>query len=356
MNYKKILLILYIPLLVACVNTKVIDDLTIVTSGGIDYTDDEMTFIVTSPRFYAENEIMDVHQTLHIPIQSNIFDYLNRQSARPILIGDMDTFILGKTIAKEGIFSTMDTLQRNPNIGSRLLLAIAEDPIGEFMTAQYGSNGNAIYITNLLEQNMNYRDLPKSNIHLFSSDFFQDDIDAYLPVLKQIDKESDQTKLEISGMGIFRNDKLVYTLPAKRLFTFKYLVDRHTNGSTNVLVDDHHSVVSSIYSKSKIKTDLKKKTLNIHFDSRGVVESYSGEKVDKKTLNKIKKAYNKQLEEEALNILNKFRELDIDPVGIQRKFRQQHREFSPDDWDELYKSLTFIVKSDIIITESGTLE
>lgn len=357
MNYKKILLLLYIPLLAACVNAKVIDDLTIVTAGGIDHQNDEMIFIVTSPRFYSESEIIDVHQTLHIPKKGNIFEHLNRQSSRPILMGDMDAFLLGKNIAEAGIFPVMDTLQRNPNIGSRLLLAITEDPLEEFMTAQYGSNGNAIYITNLLEQNTNYRDLPRSNVHLFASNFFQNDIDAYLPVLKQIDKDTDQTKLEISGMGIFRNDKLVDILPAEKLFTFKYLVDRHTNGSTSVIVGKHNAVVSSIHSKkAKIKTDLKKETLHIQFNSKGVVESYSGEKVDNKTLDKIKKAYNKQLENETLTILNHFRELNIDPVGIQRKFRQQHRNFNPEKWDELQKNLKIIVDSDITITESGTLE
>lgn len=356
MNYKKIIFLFYIPLLAACINSKIIDDLTIVTAGAIDYADDEMIFIVTSPKFSQENEMVDLHQTIHIPKLENIFEYLNRQSSRPILLGDMDTLILGKNIAEEGIFSVMDTLQRNPNIGSRLLLAISEDPIEDFMSGQYGAKGNAIYITNLLEQNTKYRDLPKSNIHLFSSTFFQEDVDPYLPILKQIDKETEQTKLEITGIGVFRADKLVYTVPAEQLFTFKYLVDRHTNGSTNVMLDDHHAVVSSIHSKAKLKTDLKNETLHIHFNSIGVVESFSGEKVDKKVRDKIREAYNQQLKNEAQKILNQFREINIDPVGIQRKFRQQHREFNSDNWDELYKNLTIIIDSDITITESGTLK
>lgn len=221
MKFKTIITFLLLPILTSCVHTKIIDDLTIVTAGGIDLIDDKIEFTIISPQFLPDNNTMDLVQNVRIPKEENILEFLDRQSSRPVLMGDMDTFLFGENIARDGIFPVIDTLQRNPNIGSRLLLAITTDPLGQFMSGKYGNFGNAIYITNMLEHNMKYRDLPLTNIHLFSSDFFQKDVDAFLPILKQIDQETEQEKLELSGVGVFNEKKLTYILPAEDIFEYK---------------------------------------------------------------------------------------------------------------------------------------
>ena len=89
---------------------------------------------------------------------------------------------------------------------------------------------------------------------------------------------------------------------------------------------------------------------------KGVLERYTGKRVSPKVLETVKKKIKKKIEKECLALLKEFQEMKIDPVGIERKFRQQNRDFDSKRWTDQYQDVKFIINSKVTIIETGTVE
>ncbi|MEK3887814.1 Ger(x)C family spore germination protein [Bacillus sp. FSL K6-3431] len=353
MNIRLLLLLLLLPALSGCVQTKIIDEVNVITGAGIDYTEDDKLQISTiTTRYSAAKEAIDEYLEITMEKSGSIENNLNRQSSETVLIGDLDIVVIGEKAAKEGVFPIIDTLQRNPSVGSRLFLALTEGSVPDLMKGTYGTLGNSIYISNLIEHNMKSRDIPKTNLHLFSSDYFQKDKGSFLPILKRLPGD----KLGIAGLGLFHKEKLVHTIPTNDMFYFKLLVDKHTDGTLIVKVGKDDAVVNSIGSRVILHADYKKLTFEIDYTLKGIVKQYTGTKVEAKVIDAIKRNLEQKIEKNTLKLLNEFQEMGIDPVGVQRKFKQQNRNFDKNKWKDQYKEVTFKLHPKVIITESGTLE
>ncbi|MCM3112985.1 Ger(x)C family spore germination protein [Lederbergia lenta] len=353
MKCRMLLLFLLLPLLTGCVQTKIIDEVNLATVAGIDYTEDDQLHLVTlSTHYTPDKEAVDDYFEVIMSKNDDTENQLNRQSSEPVLIGDLDIIVLGKKAAEEGVFPIIDTLQRNPAVGSRLFLVVSEGPMTELLKESYGTQGNATYISKLIEHNMKERDVPETNLHLFVSDFFQKRKGAYLPILKKLPGRH----LEVSGLALFHDEKMVYTVPEKDMFYFKIFVDKHTDGNLPVKIDKEMAVVSNIKSHTMINADYNNLTFEIDFQLKGIIKQYTGKKLETEIIERIKDSMERKIEKESLRLLKEFQDMGIDPIGVERKFKQQNRNFDQEKWKDQYKDVTFKFKSVIQILESGTLE
>ncbi|HEY4553594.1 MAG TPA: Ger(x)C family spore germination protein [Bacillaceae bacterium] len=339
--------------LTGCVQQKVVDEVNMIMAGGIDYTkENKMEVTALFADYLPDRKIKNTTLTVSMRRDSEIMDYLDRESSRPVLMGDMDALLLGRKTVEGGIYPIVDTLQREADIPSRLQIAIVDGTAKEVLKGKYSSEGVGKYIYELIEHNSENRDVPRTNLHLFASDFYQKGNDAFLPIIKKVKGQN----LQIAGVGVFKGDKLAHEIPIQKLYYFKMLVDNHTRGSTDVQMKKDSAVMNNIRTKSRIKADYDKLTVHIHFDVVGVVRRYTGERANEKVLNEIKKTLAKQIEEECLSLLKEFQDENVDPVSIERKMRQQNRNFDKKRWKDQYKEVKFSISTNIKITESGTVE
>ncbi|MBS4220814.1 Ger(x)C family spore germination protein [Bacillus sp. FJAT-49711] len=344
---------LLLIILAGCVQTKVIDNLTLINAGGIDYIDENNIKVTGVYTLYnEEKKAEDNNITMTMNKDAGLLDHLSREATSPILIGDLDIIVIDMQTAKKGIYPIIDTLQREPSVGSRLYLMISEGSAHDLLMGKYGTEGNGKFISTMIETNIKHRDIPKTNLHMYAADFFQEAKGSFLPILKKVSNE----KVKIDGLAIFSKDKVVYKIPTDEMFYFKLLVDRHNKGSLDVSVEDHGATIQNIKSNSSIKTDLKKMTVDIEYNMTGIITKYTGRKLKSGIKNKITKNAEKSIEKKVLKLLTDFQEKGIDPVGIERKFIQQHRNFDKKKWKEDYKNITFRIHSNVTISESGTLE
>lgn len=353
MKNKFMCMLLLLPALSGCVPTKIIDEQNLITTAGIDLTEDEK-LIVTAvfADYLPDKSVKNQFLTVTINKDADILDHLDRQSSKPVLVGDMDVFMLGNNLAKKGIFPIVDSLQRDANIGSRLYFVLAEGSINELLKGSYSSEGNTQYISDMVEHNIKFRDIPRTNLHLFASDFFQKGKDPYAPILKKMKEDT----LQVDGLGIFRDGKLTHKIPPSKMFYFKILVDEHTRGSTSAKIGKESAVITSINSRYAFRANYETLTVDIAFTIKGVVTKYTGKRVNPQVLSKIKKAVEKQIDKESLKLLTDFQERGIDPVGIERKFKQQNRNFDSKKWKDQYQHVKFNVNTKVIFMESGTVE
>jgi spore germination protein len=227
----------------------VIDDVNIATGIGIDKSGGQLLGSVMIPVFNPDKTFENFTFTAKGNIMRDLMSEMQKKASQPIVGGSLDLAFFGKDIAREGIIQVLDVFLRDPSVGSRVQLAVVDGKVSDIFKGKYGDRGNAAYLTQLIEHNMTGQNLPLTNLHRFLAEFYQEGKDPYLPLLKKIKPHL----VSITGIALFKDEKVVDFLSENKMFYFKLLVDKHTKGSVKVKNKYGDSTIQSISSKTKIK-------------------------------------------------------------------------------------------------------
>ncbi|UYG94029.1 Ger(x)C family spore germination protein [Cytobacillus firmus] len=351
---KKLLLIGLLMLLSGCVDKEILDDINIEVGVGYDLAEDskdKYRGTVLFQEFQPDKSVINRTFSGNGKLRQDLLLDVTRQSSEPVVTGGLKVAVFGPEISKKGIYDLIDSFQRDASIGARVFVATSEDKAEDVMKGEYGTRGNSTYIYNLIQHNIEHRDIPKTNLHILSRNYYEKGKDTFLPRLKKIADD----KVEIIGVSLFDQDKEVEILPVKDLFFFKLLVDKYSEGNFDVkLKKDDTAAVKSIKSKHKIKiTD---NHASIHINIEGIIREYTGNKLASEVVGDVEKKLESKIEKECLRLLKKFQELGIDPVGLGQIKKTQHRNFDYKKWKDDYKTLGFDVKCNVTIEETGIIE
>jgi spore germination protein len=357
-------LIIILLLMTGCVEREILDDLNIETGKGYDLVD-ENTIKGTAlfPVYIKDGAIENRTLSAEAPSTREVLEILSRKSQQPLVRGSLDVVLLGEEMAKKGVLDIADSLQRDASIGARVLLAITEGSAEDILNGNYGIRGNGMFISNLINQNIKRRELPETNLHMFLFDYYQDGQTPYLPIIKKV---SDDT-LEVTGVALFDKDKMVDTVSADDLFFFKLLVDKLSEGSHVVKLGKKdgdaeervEAAVTSIKSKHKIKVENKTAPvkISIKITIRGIIKEYTGKKLSPKKIKEIEDKMSKDIIDQSLELFGRFQKMGIDPAGIGQIQKHGVRGFDIKEWEKtLYPNAEFVIKPDVQIVESGTVE
>ncbi|NQD67130.1 Ger(x)C family spore germination protein [Bacillus haikouensis] len=351
-------------LMTGCVEREILDDLNIETGKAYDFVD-ENTIRGTAlfPVYIKDGAIENRTLSAEAPSTREVLETLSRKSQQPLVRGSLDIVLLGEKMAKKGVLDVADSLQRDASIGARVFLAITEGSAEDILNGNYGIRGNGMFISNLINQNIKRRELPETNLHMFLYDYYQDGQTPYLPIIKKV---SDDT-LEVTGVALFDKDKMVDTVSPDDLFFFKLLVDKLSEGSHVVKLGKKdgdaeqrvEAAVTSIKSKHKIKVENKKDPvkISIKITIRGIIKEYTGKKLTPKKIKEIEDKMSKDIIDQSLELFGRFQEMGIDPAGIGQIQKHGVRGFDIKEWEKtLYPNAEFVIKPDVQIVESGTVE
>lgn len=346
-----------IPLIVltGCVEQRIVDEVNIQQGAAFDQIEDGKFrggILVQDylPDKSVENKVFTAEGRLRRDLLLNI----QKQSSGNLVTGGVVITIFGDKLADYGIVDFIDTYQRDPAIGARNYLATAHGSGIDILEGDYGPQGVSKYLESLIEHNIENRDVPNTNLHIFLRDYYMKGKDPYLPELRQLNKEG----VIISGISLFNGDKEVDILRATDMFFFKLLVDKHSQGSFNIhLKKGKDAAVKSISSRNKMKLSKKDSSqVNIYIDIKGVVKEYTGEKITEKTVKEIAKKLEADVEKRCLKLLKRFQDQGIDPVGFGYFHRKHIRGYDINNWKEDYKNLSFNVEADVKILETGVID
>lgn len=350
----KLVLICAALLLTGCVQKEIIDDINIEVAVGYDKLEDskdKYRGTLLFQEFQPDKSVMNRTFSGNGSVRQDLLLEVSKQTSEPIVTGGLKLAIFGPDISKEGVYDLVDSFQRDASIGARLFVATSEGKAEELLKGEYGTRGNATYLYNLIQHNIEHRDIPETNLHLATRDFFQRGKDPYLPRLKQISKD----KVEIAGISLFKKDKEVDILSVDKMFFFKLLVDKYSEGNFEVTTSEGAlAAIKSIESKHKIKVS--KGKASIHIKIEGIIREYTGEAITPELIKEVENTLEDKVETEALKLLERFQKLGIDPVGLGHMKKTKQRSFDFKKWEDEYKALGFDVKCDVIIEETGVIE
>ncbi|ART75977.1 hypothetical protein B4U37_08010 [Sutcliffiella horikoshii] len=343
--------------LTGCLEKEIVDDINIESVEGFDLIGEKEvlgTFVV--PVYQADKKIETETFTAVSQLNKDILRSAQKESSAPIVNGSLELVLFNKAMAEKGIIQLVDGLQRDASIGTGLYLAIVDGETKELLEQNLGTRGTGDHLFNLVKHNIDRRDVPKTNMHIFLSDYFQKGKDPNLPILK---KTEDSAK--IVGVAVMKEDKYEMTIPNERLFYFKTLVDKHSDGTVSLGVDGKEEFVSirSIKTDRKIKVKWEGDTPSIKIIVRmdGAVREYTGNKVTPKELKEFQKLLEDKIIKETESMIKEFQEKGVDPIGLGYEAKSRKRGFDYKKWkEETYPTLTVQVDADVRLISTGTTE
>lgn len=355
MNIRKTMLIIAVSFTLAgCVEKEIIDDVNIEMGLGYDLKEnDKIEGTIMVPVFNPDKKIGNFTFSATATSARDLLQEVQRKSAQPVVTGSLEIAVFGEEMAKKGVLELIDSFERDPSIGARVYLAVGEGNAKDILSGTYGNRGNAIHLSDLIKHNTENRNLPRTNLHLFLFDHYQKGKDPYMPILKKVEPEI----IDIVGIALFKNESMVHTIPADKMFFFKLLTDKFSEGSFKIKIEEEQAAIRSLTSKHKFK--LKKRdpySITVEIKIEGIIREYTGQMLTPAIIKKIEKELENTVNEECSAMIADFQGHGIDPIGFGHFIKSKTRDFDFKKWEDEYKNLTVHVKTDVKITEVGIVE
>jgi spore germination protein len=360
MANRLVLMMLFALVLTGCslVPAKIVNEVNMIQAVGYDSaSDNRIKETVVIPIFKKDKSSTTEIRASIGQSSKEMRAMINTGTRYPLESGQLRLAIYGRTLSKKGINDFVDTLNRDPSIGSLVQIAIVDGKAANLLRLEkYKTENISIYLQEMLDQNMEFGQLPRTNLHTFLFQFSQAGQDPYLPLIK---KEKDLIK--INGLAIFKNDQFVTSLSMDELFTFKGLVDTYKHGLHQFILKNGEKVVLDILdSKAKYKVKIVKGrpefTVSLKMKTR--LQEFSSPEKQRVPIYKqrIQKEVAQILEKSSTNIITQFKRYQVDPLGLGAKYKEHFRGFNESKWNTLYPHVKVVVKANVEIKQTGTVE
>lgn len=354
---RSIVIILLGVFLSGCVQKEILDDINLIECIGFDHSDEEdkingtILFSIYQPDQPPKNTTINAKGRM----KKTILQDMQLQSTNPIVTGSMELVLFGKELAtKNGILDLVDPFQRDPGVGSGLHVALVDGEAKDLLEGEYGIKGNATFISDLIKNNIENEDLPRTNLQLFLKGYYSEGRTPFMPQLKQLSKDS----IELNGIAFFRYGKIVETILPEQMFFFKLLVDKYSNGLHRVKIDGDEAAIRNIRSVHKFKLE-SRSPFEITVDIRvnGIINEFSGNRLTPKKIAELEQRFEDEITKECLKLISIFKDKEIDPIGFGHFIKTQDRNFDIDKWNEAqYQELIVKIHPKVKITEAGVIE
>lgn len=343
------------------ITPRIVDDIFMVMIVGYDYVDENLIKgTAVAPFYKADNTIANLSFSDTSSLIYENRDKLEARSPRPLLSGKLETALYNRELAEKGIIVYVDNLQRDPNVGSRVNLAVYDGSTEKLLKKPFEDQPTGVVFSNLLEQNSKFDNLPVTNLHTFGFQYFDEGMDPILPLLEG-DEESKLFKVKIKGIALFKEDKMVGEIEKKDFLYFRSLYEPFDNGNLFIKFDnEERAFLETIKSSRKFIVREKQKEFNpvvsISLKMEGTIREYSGEEITEKIVKEYERQIEEQIEEKTTAMIKEFQEMEIDPIGLGNQVRNYDRNWDVKKWKDIYSTLNVPVKVDFTILEHGIIK
>lgn len=372
-NFRFFFLLLFLPsILTGCVETNILDRVGLVTLVGYDIGKEEEMSTTSAvrevnPEFQSNVEIVTTENSTSKGNRMKT----NRKLSKKVVVGQMRVVLLGEELAKDGIHRYIDSLLENPSASNGLFMAVTEGEVAPLLEYEYKNIEDiGQHIFRLLEQNIEQENMISSTLHEVARDFYTVGEDIFMPIIKQ-----EEELVEISGIAVFKDGKMVSKIPPKDSFYVRLIGDKFKSGTFETVLhndeipndlmknkpDEIPLAFDAITSKKELKlvnANTPEFDLKLKIKSR-ITEIYPDVNLgDSKTVAKLEKAISKNLTKEIERVIAYCQSMDSDIFAFGEKYRSSVRnsKLTKDKWHELYKEMKVNVDIEFVIIRSGIFE
>ncbi len=364
-----------------CVQQKPLEKLGLITTSGYDLEGtNQIKGTAVVQKFDPMTESATKVITSVAKTSKGLRQQENLQSNQKLVTGQLRSVVYSRELAQKGIIQFVDTLNRDAAIGNMVYLTIADKSASEIMEIETNNKGRlnlGTYMYNLIKQNVDGEQIISPTLHEFNHNYYDIGKDPVLPILKVKKKD-----VIISGVGLFKGDRLVDELKQGDLFYLKILIDKYKAGTKEmgyktdqlkkiIIKNENYTkkpIFSKIYvsidnirSKTKIKLIDKKNLrfrVDVELDSR-VLEMTEALDLGKPASVKfLEKKFDQSMKKKIEGLLLRFKKLEIDPIGLGNEYEAHLRgkPITQEEWDRRYKDVTFDVHVKNTIVQTGVID
>ncbi|MGG6314021.1 Ger(x)C family spore germination protein [Paenibacillus macerans] len=269
---------------------------------------------------------------------------LSLRTSRILASGQIRTLMFGEDLARKGLWRYMDTFYRDPSISPRVTIVIVEGDAGEVISQEYPRHTKtANYLNKLLQKEFAKQSYPRTKLHQFFRDYYDDGQDPIATMIHEQEKD-----LSISGIALFRNDRMITKLPWSDVFFFSLMYQNLTQGEFTITSDnpDMRSIAfRAVRNKRKIKVTKNKEGLyeaDIYLKVEGGVEEYlGGLKLSTADRRKVEKMISERIVTEADRIVKIMQKNRVDSIGLGQYVRNQmsYAEWKRTAWHDMFRTM-----------------
>jgi len=366
-----IILLLPFIFLYGCAETNILDQVGLTTLVGYDVGKEEeiaTTAVIreVNPEFQSNVEVLTTEDSTS---KGNRMKS-NRKLSKKIMVGQMRVILFGEELAKDDLHYYINTNLENASVSNSLYMAVVEGKTESLLKYEYKNIDDiGQHIYKLLEQNIKQEYTISPTLHEIAHDYYTTGKDIAMPILKR-----DGELVELNGIALFKDGKMVSTLPAKDSFYIKVVRDTFKVGifETTLHEDDLPSTLlkskekipvafDAIQSKRDIKLVDASKTefdLNIKMKAR-VLEVHKDINLgNPKKVAELEKAISKKLSKDVSRVIAQSQKVQSDVFGFGEKYRSTVRNsnLTKEKWHEMYKDIKVNVNVDFVIVRNGVFE
>ncbi len=351
------------------IETPALEDLAMVGVTGYDRPENsdkdvKITVAITQPSENAKEDVQIFSDENNMSYNA-ILD-ISRKVEGDISFAQLRVVIFSKEFINESnkeYKEALKRLYRSPNVGANVFLAAVDGSSEELIKGDYPSKENInFFLNNLLRPRYRNAFSPFSTIHQYMRDATNETGDASMPIIKKEGKT-----VAIKGVIVFNNNKIATELSVKEsiilqslklntrnISTLRLKINENKDKKEESIVLDFIEVDSDIESNG----DLNNPKVNIKVKLNTTALGYSGTKTltDAKEKALVEKAINRELEQQAKEVIEKLQEVNSDPINLGEQFRKQNRNWSRELWKDVYPRAEISVEYQTSIVSSGNLD
>ncbi|MFD0669972.1 Ger(x)C family spore germination protein [Cohnella sp. GCM10027633] len=355
-------LILAIPaillLLTACVREEILDRQTLFIACAIDEApDDGIELTIAAPKYASGKSKAATDVTLSNIGRTSlgIKEIMANRTETPISFGKLSVVLFGRPLATNGLRHELDELLRYPRTSRKMLLAVVDGKAGPLLESGFSKEREkGMFLLHLLRTNEKQGLTPVLNLHEFNYAYVGQGMDPYLPLLTITKDEA-----TISGIALFKGDKLVDTLDVKQMRLMTLLLNRVNHGAFEAK-DERGNDAVMLNRRSRAKYRLfagpNGPGVTIDLAIRGEIAETQGERLTEQSLNKLEERFEAELGAMGTGIIRKFQQKGIDPLGLGEFVRSRTRGWREAEWMARYRALNVRLNVDVKLVETGIMK
>ncbi len=330
-----LLLCLSLTLLVGCWDYQDLDELSIPVVGLYDLAETDKNTENT-----AKNDGYNVAAIIPVLYpetkQKYAIDYQKGQTIgdtrekrvaytpEKYILGMVQVGIYGERLARTGLYAAMESLVRIPKVKSTIYMAVMDGETEELSKLELKGYPNpGIYLLGLLRHAQMRGFLVTTNLHQFT---VQEDTTGKHPVVPLLKMKNN--RIEISGTGIFKKDKLIAKIDLKDTRALVLLRGLEGEGYLPFVVQkageiiDEGTVLVKHSRKVRVIREGDNFTFQVTVNVTGNLQEHSSQKLFVGTKNtmelaEIEQAIKGELERDCRQFISKMQqELKVDCVDI----------------------------------------
>lgn len=378
MKIKKIIILLIIISLTGCYDNKELNNIAILTATEINKVDDNyiINAEVVNPQAPDKQTTKASPFIIYTGTGKTIqeaYRQIKLSSSRYLYPEHLQVLIINENLAKEDITEVLDFYLRDPTIRTEFNVLIGRDedilstttPIEEISSS---SINETIKTNNRFQGVTNLTTLNELTIMSLNPN-----VEIILPSikLKNKKKESDteeninntkiDTMYELSGLAIFKNNKLLGYLDNNQSISYN-IIKNQVKSSILTYECEKNKYLSTEIIGSKTKIAIKNNQININVDANTTInESNCNLKLNEaKNISSLEKDLSIYLKNNLENDINYIRDnYNSDVFGfLDEIYKHNYKEYLKikDNWyDNIYKNYPINITTKISIVSKGNI-